>query len=639
MKKAAQKLWVRVLGLILFCVCAAVSTLGLYLYRYALEDGWYNAMDTAAALVSDTETAEPASMDEAFVFSDMCLDYISECLSFTAENLRWLQDPTSLTLGGWGGRAFSYKIISVGGPIVTADTTGEGSQLVTGIDVSFVTDSGYERNFYIEGYVNLPVQPYDGCYREYFTFTHLYPARNCYLPIGVVCALLAVLALAFSLVFAVLAGRTGHVTILGRTPFDVTVIGLYLLVRLVQALVWRLPGSILTVLGRMDIIPGASSLYISILAFSLGGVILADQLAAGVWREQLLLRRLVLKISPVTLIAVLLGGHLGAIVLTFLIGGEFRYGLVLLILGAFDLVLLPCFIRWVIEARRIQKASGALAAGDLTYKLNTAHLHMTWKTLGEDLNSIGDGMLLAVDERMRSERLKTELITNVSHDLKTPLTSIINYIDLLKNDDLPEDVRKEYIHILERQSGKLKKLTEDVVEASKAASGAVTVNADLFDVGELLEQSVGEYSERLQEAGVEPVIHTPEEMCRIWADARLLGRVLDNFITNIIKYAQPGTRAYFDLIVGPEETIIEVKNTSREPLDIPVEELMERFVRGDSSRSSEGSGLGLSIARSLTELMGGQMRLVLDGDLFKAEVRFPNVTAHQTDAKSEEPAV
>ncbi|MCD8117350.1 MAG: HAMP domain-containing histidine kinase [Oscillospiraceae bacterium] len=258
--------------------------------------------------------------------------------------------------------------------------------------------------------------------------------------------------------------------------------------------------------------------------------------------------------------------------------------------------------------------------------MDTKKLHLTWKDLGQNLNSLGDGMALAVEERMRSERMKTELITNVSHDLKTPLTSIINYIDLLKDETLPVEKRREYIDVLERQSAKLKKLTEDVVEASKAVSGAIEVNWEELDVTELLEQSVGEYSERLHEAEIEPVIHMPRESVLLLADGRLLGRVLDNLITNILKYAQPGTRAYFDLTVDQGRLEIAIKNISRAPLDIPAEELMERFVRGDSSRSSEGSGLGLSIALSLTKLMGGELELILDGNLFKAFITFPIVT-------------
>ena len=227
-----------------------------------------------------------------------------------------------------------------------------------------------------------------------------------------------------------------------------------------------------------------------------------------------------------------------------------------------------------------------------------------------------------MEEQLKGERFKTELITNVSHDLKTPLTSIVSYVDLLQKEDISPERAKEYIEVIERQSAKLKKLTEDLVEASKASSGAIEVHREPVDVAELLSQSVGEYTERLQKASVEPVTSLPEEGCVMNTDGRLLWRVLDNLIQNIVKYAQPGTRAYFDLTKTPDGLFIELKNTSAQALNIPAEALMERFVRGDSARSTEGSGLGLSIAQSLTELLGGTMSLYLDGDLFKVTLRF-----------------
>ena len=228
---------------------------------------------------------------------------------------------------------------------------------------------------------------------------------------------------------------------------------------------------------------------------------------------------------------------------------------------------------------------------------------------------------------MKSERMKTELITNVSHDLKTPLTSLINYIAFLKQPGLDEQTRAEYLDVLEKQSTKLKKLTEDVLEASKAVSGAVDVHLEPIDAVELLEQLVGEHADRMAAAGIEPVLNKSCESTLILADSTLLGRVLENLIVNITKYAQRDTRAYFDLTETQDAVYITMKNTSREPLNIPAEELLERFVRGDSSRHSEGSGLGLSIANSFTELMGGKLQLTLDGDLFKAELTFPRAAS------------
>lgn len=294
--------------------------------------------------------------------------------------------------------------------------------------------------------------------------------------------------------------------------------------------------------------------------------------------------------------------------------------LVFLIL--FDTVGLLAVIWTAMQMRKLQSAGRALAAGDLSLTVDTKHMLPVFKEHAENLGAVSLGMTKAVNERMKSERFKTELITNVSHDLKTPLTSIVSYVDLLKAENIENERAREYIDVLDRQSQRLKKLTTDLVDASKASSGVLTVNKEQVDLGELLRQSAGEYAERFALAQLDPVVNVPEAETVVTADGRLLWRVLDNLLTNVVKYALPGTRVYMDLTRREDQTVISVKNISREALNIPAEELMERFVRGDASRSSDGSGLGLSIARSLTELMGGQLRLTLDGDLFKAEIIF-----------------
>ena len=234
-------------------------------------------------------------------------------------------------------------------------------------------------------------------------------------------------------------------------------------------------------------------------------------------------------------------------------------------------------------------------------------------------------MTRAVEERIKSERLKTELITNVSHDIKTPLTSILNYVDLLKKEPAASETASEYIAVLDRQARRLKKLTEDVLEASKAATGNIKVELGRTDAVELLGQCLAEYVERFQTANLTAVMQTPGEPAFILADGRLLWRVFDNLLGNIAKYAQPGTRVYAGVTWEGKEVVIALKNISRDALNISEEELMERFVRGDSARTSEGSGLGLSIARSLTELQGGHFGISIDCDLFKAELRFAAV--------------
>lgn len=310
----------------------------------------------------------------------------------------------------------------------------------------------------------------------------------------------------------------------------------------------------------------------------------------------------------------------------------------------FIMLLADIFIFLVILAiglmlRRLQKGGEALAAGDLEAKVDTEKMVGDFKRHGENLNSISEGMAKAIDQRMRSERLKTELITNVSHDIKTPLTSIVNYVDLLSKEDL-EGMPAEYVEVLQRQSARLKKLTEDLVEASKAATGNISVDLKKIDIRETVNQAVGEYSEKLEKAALNVVVDAPDTPVMAEADGRLLWRVLDNLLSNVCKYSMQGTRVYITVTetgaagvnAGKQYSAargglggivrIEVKNISRDRLNVSAEDLMERFVRGDSSRTSatEGSGLGLNIAKSLTELQGGRFNLTVDGDLFKAEV-------------------
>lgn len=287
-----------------------------------------------------------------------------------------------------------------------------------------------------------------------------------------------------------------------------------------------------------------------------------------------------------------------------------------------DLAVLVAVVYTSFQAKELYKAGKELANGKLDYVVDTTKMRYELKEHGEDLNSIGLGMSRAVDERMKSERLKTELITNVSHDLKTPLTSIVNYVDLLKKQPYGSPEAEEYVMVLDRQSAKLKKLTEDLVEASKASSGAISVDRQRINTVELVTQTLAEFESRFASANISPVLTVKTTHAEIIADGRLLWRVLDNLLQNVCKYAMPGTRAYFDIVSTSDRLTMVIKNISAEPLNIPAEELMERFVRGDESRSTEGTGLGLSIARSLTELMNGGFNISLDGDLFKAEISF-----------------
>lgn len=287
------------------------------------------------------------------------------------------------------------------------------------------------------------------------------------------------------------------------------------------------------------------------------------------------------------------------------------------------LVLYPVLIFALLQLNRLREGGSKLAAGDLESKIDTSKMFWEFKRHGDNLNAVGNGMNAAVNERMKSERFKTELITNVSHDIKTPLTSIINYVDLLGKEPLDNPKAEEYLEVLSRQSARLKKLIEDLIEASKASTGNLKVCMEVCDTQVTLIQTIGEYEEKLAGSQIELRVSEPDNQILIEADSRHLWRVFDNLMNNICKYAQPGTRAYVNLEQEGGRAVIIFRNISREPLNITSEELMERFVRGDSSRSTEGNGLGLSIARSLTELMGGSLELIVDGDLFKVVLSFP----------------
>ena len=271
---------------------------------------------------------------------------------------------------------------------------------------------------------------------------------------------------------------------------------------------------------------------------------------------------------------------------------------------------------------KIEKAINDLYQGNTDIELEENEFVKEMKNMASQINDIAGGLSNAIDEKLKSERLKTELITNVSHDIKTPLTSIINYVDLLKKEGMDGEKAKEYLDILDSKSQRLKKLTEDLVEASKASSGAIKLNMEKLNVNELIKQVSGEFEDKFKARKLEEIITFPENALYIKADSRYMYRVLENMYSNISKYAMEGTRVYTDVIEKDGRIVIQLKNVSKQKLNISVDELMQRFVRGEASRNTEGSGLGLSIARSLTELQEGNFNIYLDGDLFKVTIEF-----------------
>lgn len=280
-------------------------------------------------------------------------------------------------------------------------------------------------------------------------------------------------------------------------------------------------------------------------------------------------------------------------------------------------------VKVILGIRDLEKAQQSIIAGNIGYKLDEKNYRGDLKILATGLNSISTGLENAVNERLKSERFKTELITNVSHDIKTPLTSIINYTDLLKKENIETAPLKGYIEILGKQSEKLKKLVYDLLEASKASSGSLKVDFTSIDIGLMIEQIYGEYKDRFENANLMGIMTKPEKVPFVKADVNHLFRVFDNIFSNIIKFAQSDTRVYIDITKTQDKVLIEFKNISRERLNISGEELIERFVRGDHSRNTEGSGLGLSIAKSLMELMNGELKIAVDGDLFKVAINLP----------------
>ena len=273
--------------------------------------------------------------------------------------------------------------------------------------------------------------------------------------------------------------------------------------------------------------------------------------------------------------------------------------------------------------KRIKNSTEEISKGNIYKKIDTKYMFLDIKDHAENINNINDGIAKAVEERMKSERFKTELITNVSHDIKTPLTSIINYVDLLEKEEIENETAKEYVSVLSRQSARLKKLIDDLLEASKASTGNVSVNLTQLELGILLSQALGEYDEKFSNSNLQVILNKTDELLLVMADNRHIWRVFDNILNNISKYAQPNTRVYIDVTRRFDKAEIAFKNISKDPLNISGDELMERFVRGDSSRNTEGSGLGLSIAKSLTEIQKGKLDIQIDGDLFKVRLTFP----------------
>lgn len=361
--------------------------------------------------------------------------------------------------------------------------------------------------------------------------------------------------------------------------------------------------------------------------------------AKSLWKNSLIRLVLLLPakiISKCTGYAVFLGGNLENRVKMILKFAAFAFGQILcsvlafgdgnpfflLILVVSYWALLYYLVKDIWGKEQIVNALKKITDGDIQYKIPLDKLNGVLRTIAEYINHVGEGLDAAVENSLKNERMKTELITNVSHDIKTPLTSIINYIDLLKRENLEDPKIQGYLDVLESKAQRLKILTEDVVEASKASTGNISLDMTELNFVELVNQVIGEFEEKFQEKNLTMVVHFDEEEAILCADGRRLWRVLENIFGNVSKYAMENTRVYADIKVRNPKVQFSLKNISAQPLNISANELTERFIRGDMARNTEGSGLGLSIAKDLTVLQGGEFRLYLDGDLFKVTIEF-----------------
>ncbi len=505
-----------------------------------------------------------------------------------------------------------------------------------------MTEAEYEnqagKTYTVTCYVKDPITAQDKYYAPYMTSQTLYASRYLIISAAVIAAVLALVIFIFLMCSAGRKKDSDGIVLTGlnKLPFDLHLAGIGILVCLVLHTAFSY-GDTSPLLPALVIVIDLTALGLLVLAACMS---FAARVKAGSWwKNTIIYRVLRLVYRGLRLMAGTVGQIFNNLpllwkaILLFIAYLFINFIFVLLLFGRlwgagvlfgllFNLAVLIGLSMLLLQLNTIKRAAKRIATGDFETKLDTARMRWDIKDHAETLNNIGSGMALAVEDRLKSERFKTELITNVSHDIKTPLTSIINYVDLLNREPLENETVKGYIEILDHQSSRLKKLTEDLVEASKAATGNVAMNLQRTNVVELLNQSAGEYAERFVEGGLELVRSVPSGELFITADGRLLWRVFDNLLSNVCKYAQPDTRMYIDIARIGGCAVITLKNISRYRLNVTADELLERFSRGDSARATDGSGLGLSIAKSLTELQHGVFDLSIDGDLFKVMLRF-----------------
>ena len=548
------------------------------------------------------------------------------------------QSPAGLKLP----EGMGMKVLSDSGEVIW-DLTEANSNYVSDITIQLNTeynknasdfseqyslspDADGKADLTLEGYLRAPVVWGDGAYWIYQIY-QLLGQRTLFEMLLPICGVLSLIFLSLLLAAAGHSEKTAGIDVSGwhRIPFDLllvfiagTLLFLYIAYDyLYEGVVASTEVTILLALGFY------------IIAFLLILLLLttfAARIKAGTLFKNTLIYRVfsllftAFRGIPLSWKGLIIGALLAS--LNFLAGMK-KDIIGIALVAALDVLALLALALLGSQMSDLKHAGEELSRGNLMHIVDTSSLWSGLKQHGENLNQVSGIIQNAVSEQLKSDRFKTELITNVSHDLRTPLTNIVTYIDLLKKEDLPEGNAQDYLNILDTQSQKLKKLTEDLIDASKASSGAITLETEPIDLSEFVSQICGEYQERFADANLALLQQNPDQPIVALADGGQLSRVLENLLQNALKYSLPGTRVYLSLSRDMNSAYLELKNISKDPLGISANELMERFVRGDASRSTEGSGLGLSIAQSLTELMGGSLSVSLDGDLFKVAVRLP----------------
>lgn len=616
MKKLCGNLFLKIIAFVLVCVAAPVLGMNIVFTFGTYNSGIY---------------AEETSYED----SSICLNFVNSSLAEVRERIYWHD------ISGFAGdeffsehENFAVVIKDSAGKTVYSSLRSGFTLIVENYPAREVDESGNVLSEYtMDGYIAETISERDDGAEEYERFLFYKEYRYTFLQVMAVSFIICTILCAY-LIAASGADENGEVSLKGinAVDYDITlglcVFGFVLLGQNLGYVFRNFDASIFS-FAEMLLIFAGLTVVVLVAMMSTAAHFKTKHWWKHTFIYQLaavfikFIRWFMRNIGIGWKIAAAVTGYSLVIFLLGVLTWDAYDGAVFILIAIFVTVAAASAAIWFgSQLKKIKRGGEAIANGDFDYRINSKELWPMLRSHAWNLNCAALGMSKAVEDRLKSERFKTELITNVSHDLKTPLTSIVSYVDLLKKENIENETAKGYIEVIDRQSAKLRKLTEDLVEASKATSGAVAVNKEVLNIGELINQSVGEFSEKLLSAEITPVINLPEKDVYVCTDGRLLWRVFDNLIQNIIKYAQVGTRAYFDLSAGETDAVLTIRNISREPLNMTAEALMERFVRGDASRNSEGNGLGLSIAKSLTELCGGKFELMLDGDLYKVTITF-----------------